>query len=342
MPQAGHKVSKVGEAAAVLRSGRRFSMAVRKGGPMAAVVIAVLLALALAAVLALYVKELRRMARFLRELPPESNQRLAAPLPLPGLASLAAALDGRVEEERRRARQRAAAEEEFQQGLASLSHDIRTPLAGAKGYLQLAEAEPDEAVKRGYLESAVARLEQLFAYTRSTRPAPEGSVAEVDAAALLAEVLLGNLPVFEERGWEPAVDLGEEPLLVAADAAALRRVFENVVGNALAHGAGDFRVERCGPDGGEGSDPGANTAVGVAACDCTSAGRRLVFSNRLPAGARPDATRVFDRFYQGDASRSGGGAGLGLSVVQNLCAQMGATATATVTEERFELAIDFR
>ena len=118
---------------------------------MAAVVIAVLLALALAAVLALYVKELRRMARFLRELPPESNQRLAAPLPLPGLASLAAALDGRVEEERRRARQRAAAEEEFQQGLASLSHDIRTPLAGAKGYLQLAEAEPDEAVKRGYL-----------------------------------------------------------------------------------------------------------------------------------------------------------------------------------------------
>ena len=65
----------------------------------------------------------------------------------------------------------------FQRDLASLSHDIRTPLMGAKGYLRLAQDEGDEAGRDRRLAAAEARLDdmgalldQLFAYAQANDP----------------------------------------------------------------------------------------------------------------------------------------------------------------------------
>ncbi|TJW11235.1 sensor histidine kinase [Parvibacter caecicola] len=288
---------------------------------MATAAVAAVLLAGLVAVAALYARELMRVTAFLRELPEDSNLLLSAPLPLPGLKGLVGAVNQRIGARRREAAAALAREGEFHQGLASLSHDIRTPLAGAKGYLQLAadgEAGPQQ---QAYLRAAEARLEvmqglldQLFAYTQSmaAHGAPAG---QVDAVAVLGEVLLGNFPVFEERGWQPEVALGKEPLPLMADGDALARVFENVVGNALAHGAPPFSVVR--------------------------EGRALRFRNGLPEGARPDAARVFERFYRGDASRGSAGAGLGLAVVKNLCDGMGVQASAQVEDGAFQLVLEF-
>lgn len=288
---------------------------------MAMAVVAAVLLAGLVAVAALYARELARMATFLRNLPEDSNLLLSAPLPLPGLRPLADAVNQRIGARRREAAAAIAREGEFHQGLASLSHDIRTPLAGAKGYLQLAADEEAGPQQQAHLRAAEARLsamqgllDQLFAYTQSMTAgaAPTG---QVDAAAVLGEVLLGNFPVFEERGWQPEVSLGDEPLLLMADGDRLARVFENVVGNALAHGAPPFSVVR--------------------------EGRTLRFRNGLPEGVAPDAARVFDRFYRGDASRGSTGAGLGLAVVKNLCDGMGVAASAQVEAGAFRLTLEF-
>ena len=67
--------------------------------------------------------------------------------------------------------------EGFQGDLAALSHDIRTPLAGARGYLQLANGENDAQTREHHLAAAMERidsttglLDALFAYTRSADP----------------------------------------------------------------------------------------------------------------------------------------------------------------------------
>ena len=55
--------------------------------------------------------------------------------------------------------------------MACISHDIRTPLAGAMGYLQLLEEEPDrreeyQPIVKKRLEELDRLLDQLFLYTR--------------------------------------------------------------------------------------------------------------------------------------------------------------------------------
>ena len=84
-------------------------------------------------------REVRRMARFLRERDVHSNARLTVEAPGRSFAELASAVNGQLDaaqEERVAARRQ---QQEFQRDLASLSHDIRTPLMGAKGYLRLAQ-----------------------------------------------------------------------------------------------------------------------------------------------------------------------------------------------------------
>ena len=124
---------------------------------------------------------------------------------------------------------------EFQRDLASLSHDIRTPPMGAKGYLRLAQDEGDEVGRARRLAAAEARLDdmgalldQLFAYAQANDPDLALDLAPVAVLPALADVLVGQFPAFERRGWEPRVDFEDEALSVDADAEALARIFENL------------------------------------------------------------------------------------------------------------------
>ena len=260
-----------------------------------------------------YERQLRRLARSLRERDAHSNTRLTVEAPGRGFAELAAAVNGQLDAAQKERVEALRRQREFQRDLASLSHDVRTPLMGAKGYVRLAQdarERPDgeEAVAR-HLAAAEARLDdmgalldQLFAYAQASDPDLALDLRPVRVLPLLADVLVGHYPAFDERGWEPQVDFEDEALATDADPEALARIFENLVGNALRHGTSALAVRQ--------------------------RGRTVAFANEVADPAAIDVERLFERFYRADASRSASGAGLGLAVSQSLAEAMGMRMTA--------------
>ena len=270
---------------------------------------------------ATYASELKRLARFLRTRAPHSNARATSSTGAPGVRDLADAINAELD---RTAQERIDAQrhqDEFQRDLSALSHDIRTPLTGAKGYLQLARDEADAAARGHDLEAAAARidnttalLDELFAYTKSTDPDLALDLHEVALQPLIERVLVGHYPAFEAHGWEPKLSMpgapDSAPLTVRADPEALSRILENLVTNAVRHGSGAprIRVQRLEAHEARGS---ARSALA------------LTVENPVPSDADIDVDRLFDRFYQADAARHTTGSGLGLAVSANLARAMG-------------------
>lgn len=261
-----------------------------------------------------YLGELRRIARFLRERDPQSNMRVTAG-GAPGVTDLADAVNAELDRGAQAHVEALRHQQEFQRDLSALSHDIRTPLMGAKGYLQLARDEADPDQRERHLDAAAARidattelLDQLFAYTKSTDPDLALTVEPVALKPFVEEILLGQYPAFEGLGWEPQVVFEDDALTVDADRDALARVLTNLVVNALRHGSAAPRIS---------AEREGDRVL-------------LIVSNAVANPGSIDAARLFDRFYQADATRAAAGSGLGLAICANLARAMGMDIAAEV------------
>ena len=98
------------------------------------------------------------------------------------------------------------------------------------------------------------------------------------------------------------------------DAAALRRIFDNILSNAVKYSDGDLTI-RLWPDG------------------------TVSFSNSTPSLSRVQAEHLFDRFYTVETARNS--TGLGLSIAKLLTEKMGGTITAEYENGRLQICIAF-
>lgn len=194
-------------------------------------------------------------------------------------------------------------ERQLKQNITGLAHDIRTPLTGAAGYVQLAR-ECEEPQRRAYyLQVASDRLgelgdmlEELFLYTKLTGEAFTPDIREVQVLPLLSDCLVGLYHRFEEKGISPRVDFAQEGFRIRADEECLRRIFHNLIQNALLHGSGDIIIRQ--------------------------EQDSLIFENMVSETSRPDPEHIFDRFYKADSARRKGSSGLGLFIVKELVQRM--------------------
>lgn len=284
---------------------------------------ATLAAFVLAFVVVSYERELRAMARFLKQRERGGNERVSVEFSTRGITRIARSINGELDAQRDARIERQHREEAFRQDLASLSHDIRTPLAGAQGYLQLCERAHDDAERARCLQAAQDRLaamraltDDLFEYAKASDPQSPLSAEPICLFSSVADVLAGMYPQFVEKGWSPELNFESETACVCADAEALSRVFSNVLSNALRHGVSAPRI--------------------------VQRGAVVEVSNRVVDAVSIDPSCLFGRFYRVDASRSGGGSGLGLAIVAQLCERMGGSAAARVEDDMLFIELRFK
>lgn len=205
--------------------------------------------------------------------------------------------------------------------VTNISHDLRTPLTALCGYLDLLEQEPQTEAAARYLavirertDAMRALTEELFRYSVLTATADELHTEPVCLNDVLEQSLAGFYGALSARGITPSVQLPEEKVIRPLDAAALRRVFDNILSNAAKYSDGDLTVTLS-PDG------------------------SVTFSNHASALSRVEAARLFDRFYTVDSAR--GSTGLGLSIAKLLTEKLHGTISADYENETLRICIAF-
>jgi PAS domain S-box-containing protein len=236
------------------------------------------------------------------------------------------------------ARAQAVAASEAKSGfLATISHEIRTPVNAILGYTELLALElagPLTADQRQYLEAARASGRQLLAiitqvldFSRVDGAAGLSDASAVAVAPAVAEALAGVAPAAASRGVDLAESVCDSPLVLTAwgDAAAVRQILGHLLDNAVR-----FSPARDGQAGRVTVRSGV-TPRGPAAARLSGAGPwvHLCVEDTgigVPAD-RLDA--IFEPFVQADMrlTRAHGGVGLGLAISRRLARRMGGDVT---------------
>jgi ligand-binding sensor domain-containing protein len=219
----------------------------------------------------------------------------------------------RAEQERALAMQASMEKSRF---LATLGHEVRTPMAGVLGMSELLLDSALGAHQRRHVEAirgAGRHLLRLLDDALDMARIEAGKLAldlqPFAVRALVAEVEALQAPLAHARGLRfiAAVD-ADAPPACRGDVLRIRQVLFNLVGNAIKftqHG---------------------EVVVRAAGLPGHCAGVRFTVHDTGPGMDEAQQARLFRRFEQGDGARTAtryGGSGLGLAISQELVAAMG-------------------
>lgn len=202
--------------------------------------------------------------------------------------------------------------------VANVSHELRTPLTAIKGYAEALMDEADDAEARQRFLEIILRhstrmerlVKDLLRLARLDAGQESAELARCDVAALIKSLVSDFEGAAREKKQQLRMSVASDACSLVIDPAKLHDIIRNLLENAINYT----------PDGG---------GIDVEA-DLHDGRYRLRVSDTGPGIPADDLTRVFERFYRVDKSRTGpGGTGLGLAIVRNLVQVLGGEVKAT-------------
>ncbi len=213
----------------------------------------------------------------------------------------------------------------LEQMMTNISHDLRTPLTSALGYIDLIQhsdiSEEEKTRELAIIEKRLLRLEELinsfFELSKIVSGGKQPEKQELNLVSVLEEAIVHYFDEYTDRGRQIVLECPQRRLMLPSDRNMLLRIFDNLIGNALKHGTGDLTI----------------TAA-------EENGLRLTFTNRLLTKDL-DPEHIFDEFYTTDISRTKGNTGLGLAIAKQFTELLGGSISADVSGELFSLTLCF-
>ena len=209
----------------------------------------------------------------------------------------------------------------LKENVTNISHDIRTPLTAISGYLELLKKENNSPQARRWLEIISERTDaiknmtnEMLTYAVSVSEKHDILLENVIINDILEETISSFYGAITERKITPEINICEKKIHRKLNRNALKRIFANIISNAIRYSSGDFDV-MLSPDG------------------------EITFCNSASGLDAVTAARLFDRFFT--VENANGSTGLGLAVAKSLTEEMGGTISSDYCNGKLKIRIRF-
>jgi signal transduction histidine kinase len=218
-------------------------------------------------------------------------------------------------------------EEHRREFLATVAHEIRTPVTSIRGYAQMLIGSQVDVADRDEFANTIHRnavrisqlVENLLELEALQAGHGSGTVdQEVDLSAVAINVDETLRGMASEQGASIELDVADGTTAVG-NADGVERILLNLVDNALRHGGQGIVVEIRGRREGDRA--------------------RITVTDNGVGIADGDRERIFERFRRGSSGGAGSGSGLGLAIARELARAMGGALSLDDSEQgaRFQL-----
>ncbi|MBR6259019.1 MAG: sensor histidine kinase, partial [Oscillospiraceae bacterium] len=213
--------------------------------------------------------------------------------------------------------------------ITNVSHDIKTPLTSLINYVDLLKKEPEPQKCGEYLEVLDRQSKKLKKLTEDLLEVSKAATGNVDVKLSknsVNELLRQALGEYDDRlraaNLEPVLTITGGEKFAYMDGALMWRVLDNLFSNVCKYGQSGTRFY----------------------IDVTGGKEdiRLTFKNVSRERLNLSAEELMERFVRGDASRSGEGSGLGLSIARSLTEIQGGKFSLSVDGDLFKAELIFK
>lgn len=266
---------------------------------------------------------IRKQVEFIRK--NETNMELSITIHHKGWNSLVVSLNKLLKDIKRRKYVTLNQEDLFKQTITSISHDLRTPLTSASGYIQMLYKDGIDAKKQkeyiqiiqNRINSVTVMLNQLFEYTRLESNVYELDYEKIDLNGIVCDTISMFYDELVQNKIEPDIQIEEGPVWVFGDSLAWIRIIENILSNAIKYGENRIGILL----------QKENNEI------------NLRISNRTSTIEQKDVEYIFERFYTTDLSKTKKSTGLGLAIAKEFVIRMGGTIEAELNDDIFAINI---
>lgn len=254
----------------------------------------------------------------------ETNNLIYSRHNLRNIKSILIKINALLKESKRLELQYAKKNKALMKMMINISHDLRTPLTSAIGYIDIIlNSEISEEEKRKELiiiEERLKRLEELinsffeFSNIISNNGSPE--LEKINLKVILENCLANYYEDYKKQNRKIIYINDQMEILIYSNKKLLTRVLDNLIGNAYKHSLKDLIIT-------------------VKVEDKI----RLIFENELQY-EELDTEKMFEEFYTVDISRTNGNTGLGLAIAKEFTEELGGKIYANKKNNKLEIIVE--